>query len=104
LLSIAGFPLLGSFSVRLALLEQLAAMNPVIAIWVLLGIIAFLFSVFRFLMQITKPESEDWQRGESIAQIVFLSIGVLVIIIFGVFPNFISGQLEALFVNLPILR
>lgn len=104
LLCIAGFPLLGSFSVRLALLEQLAAMNQVIAVWVLLGLIAFLFSVFRFLLQITKPESEGWQRGESIAQIVFLSIGVLVIIVFGVFPNFFSGQLAPLFVNLPILR
>ncbi|MBA4384593.1 MAG: hypothetical protein C0410_07635 [Anaerolinea sp.] len=104
LLCVAGFPLLGSFPIRLALLEQLAAMNPVIAVWVLLGLIAFLYSVLRFLLQITKPENEVWQRGESILQILFLSIGLLVLIIFGIFPNFFSGQLVPLFVNLPILR
>ncbi len=104
LLSVVGFPLLGGFPVRLALLEQLATMNSTIVIWVLLGLVAFLFSVFRFLIQISKPESEGWQRGESIAQIIFLVIGILVIIFFGIFPNFLSGQLAPLFVNLPILR
>ncbi|PKN98059.1 MAG: hypothetical protein CVU42_14150 [Chloroflexi bacterium HGW-Chloroflexi-4] len=104
LLSVAGFPLLGGFPVRLALLEQLATLNPIIAIWVLLGLVAFLYSVLRMLLQISKPEQEGWSSGESVPQIIYLVIGFLVLIILGVFPNFVSGQIAPLFVNLPILR
>ncbi|MHB8136606.1 MAG: proton-conducting transporter transmembrane domain-containing protein [Anaerolineaceae bacterium] len=104
LLSVVGFPLLGSFPVRLALLEQLAVLNPGIAIWVLLGLVAFIYSALRFLMQISKPDGEGWRRGESISEIIFLLIGIFVLIIIGIFPNFFNGLLEPLFVNLPILR
>ena len=104
LLCVVGFPLLGGFPVRLALLEQLSEVNPAMTLWVLVGLIAFMLSVLRMLMQISKPEGEGWQRGESIAQIVFLVIGILALIFFGLFPNFFSGQLAPLFVNLPILR
>jgi multicomponent Na+:H+ antiporter subunit D len=76
LLSIVGFPLLGGFPVRLALLEQLVLVSPIMALWVLLGLIAFMFSVLRLLMQISKPESEGWQRGETITEVIFLVIGV----------------------------
>ena len=104
LLSVVGFPLLGSFPVRLALLEQLAVLNPGIAVWVLLGLVAFIYSALRFLMQISKPDGEGWRRGESISEIIFLVIGIFVLIIIGIFPNFFNGLLEPLFVNLPILR
>lgn len=104
LLSVVGFPLLGAFPVRLALLEQLAVLNPIIAVWVLLGLVTFLYSVLRLLMQISKPESEGWLRGETIGQIIFLVIGILVLLSIGVFPNFFSGQISSLFLNLPILR
>ncbi|MDP3683188.1 MAG: proton-conducting transporter membrane subunit [Ignavibacteria bacterium] len=104
LLCVVGFPLLGAFPVRLSLLEQLAALNPTIAIWVLLGLVAFLYSVLSILTQISKPDGEGWQRGESIAQIIFLVIGLLMLLFMGVFPNFLSEQLAPLFVNLPILR
>lgn len=104
LLSIVGLPLMAGFPIRLALLEQLAALTPVIAIWVLLGLVTFLYSVLRFLLQITKPVGEGWHRGESISQIIFLVIGILVLISVGIVPNFFSGLLAPLFVNLPILR
>lgn len=104
LLGVAGFPLLGGFPVRLALLQHLSELNPVFAIWVLVGIIAFLYAVLRFLTQISKPESEGWARGESNGQIIFLLVGILVLILIGVVPNFFSGQIAPLFVNLPILR
>ncbi|EKD88754.1 MAG: hypothetical protein ACD_34C00367G0001 [uncultured bacterium] len=104
LLSVVGFPLLGSFPVRLALLEQLAVLNPGIAVWVLLGLVAFIYSALRFLIQISKPDGEGWRRGESISEIIFLVIGIFVLIIIGIFPNFFNGLLEPLFVNLPILR
>lgn len=104
LLSIVGFPLLGAFPVRLALLEQLSAIKPVMAMWVFLGLIAFMFSVLRFLMELSRPEGEGWQRGETISQVIFLAIGILVLIVIGLVPNFFTAQLAPLFVNLPILR
>ncbi len=104
LLSVVGFPLLAGFPVRLALLEQLALVNPVISFWVLLGLVAFLSAVLRFLIQVSKPEGQGWQRGESTSQIIFLIIGILVLLFLGIFPNFFSGQIAPLFVNLPILR
>ena len=104
LLCVVGFPLLGGFPMRLALLEQLADVNPMIAIWVLLGLVAFMISTLRLLLRITSPNSEEWQRGESIGQIIFLVIGILLLLLLGLFPNFFANQLSQLFVNLPILR
>ncbi len=103
-LSVASFPLLGAFPSRLALLEQMAVTDSMSVIWSLVGLAAFLFSVMRLFMRLTKPVFENWQRGETIGQIIFLVIGMIVLILFGVLPNLVGDQLAPLFMNLPILR
>jgi formate hydrogenlyase subunit 3/multisubunit Na+/H+ antiporter MnhD subunit len=103
-LSVAGSPLLGGFPFRLAVLEQLMVKDVVSAVWALIGTITFLFAAIRFFMRLSKPVFENWQRGETIGQVVFLVIGIFVLILFGVLPNLLGKQLTPLFMNLPILR
>jgi len=104
MLSVAGVPLLGGFPVRLSLLEMLANGGHPVTIWVLLGMGAYLFAVIRIFQKITMPASAKWQRHESNGQVALLLIGVVILIIFGLFPNLLAGLLRPLFVNLPILR
>lgn len=103
-LSVAGFPLLGAFPSRLALIEQLAISDKLSVVWILIGMAAFLFSAVKLFMQLSKPVYEKWQRNETIGQIILLVIGMFVLILFGILPNLIGDQMAPLFMNLPILR
>ena len=104
LLSMAGCPLLAGFPIRLALLEQLAENNLPSVVWSLFGSVLFLLSVIRFLTHLSIPIYQNWQRTESIGQVIFLTIGMIVLILTGILPNLFGNQLEPLFMNLPILR
>lgn len=104
LFSVAGFPLLGVFPVRLALLEHLSKMNLTLTIWILIGLITFLYAVMRLFSKMSKPVYEKWERGESLSQVVFLVIGMLVMLLLGILPNLFGDSIGPLFINLPILR
>jgi len=104
MLSVSGCPLLGGFPVRLSLLELLAEGSPGITVWVLIGMGAYLFSAMRLFLKISKPFEGGWVRGESNNQVFFIVTGVVVLLVFGLFPNLFAEILKPLFVNLPILR
>lgn len=102
--SVAGCPLLGGFPIRLNLLELLAEVSSGITVWVMIGMGAYLFSAMRLFLRISKPSEGEWERGESNNQIFFIVTGVVVLLVFGLFPNLFAEILRSLFVNLPILR
>ncbi|MBA4374562.1 MAG: hypothetical protein C0401_00110 [Anaerolinea sp.] len=104
LLSITGFPLLAGFPFRLATLEKLGQGNLNAAMWVLVGITAFLFAVIRLLSGIASPTLEKWQAVESVSQMIYLSLGILALVILGVLPNIFGDSIAGLFIYLPILR
>jgi len=104
LLSMAGLPLLGGFPTRLALLEKTAIINSGIGIWAFVGSLLFLLSILRVVNSLTKPVFENWTRVETNLQSTFLILGIIALLIFGLFPNLFAGLLSSLFVNLPILR
>ena len=104
LLSVAGIPLFAGFPTRLAVISQLANVDPQSAVWSIIGIIAFVFSIIRFLRSLSKPVFEDWTRAETLGQVGLITIGLFVILLFGVLPNLFGEQIATLLMNLPILR
>lgn len=104
LLALAGFPLLSSFPSMLATFEQLIGVDQVIIIWLLIGTAAFWFTAFRVIVAVTRPVQKVWSVSENLLEILYLSIGVVLLILFGLAPNFFGQILLPLFQNLPVLR
>ncbi|MCX6055039.1 MAG: proton-conducting transporter membrane subunit [Chloroflexi bacterium] len=104
LLSVVGFPLFAGFPVRLASLEQLVKIDPVITIWVMTGIVLFFISIVRLFASFGSPIFSNWQRGEKVNQIVFILCGIFVLTFWGVFSSLFSHSLDNIIINLPMLR
>ena len=104
LVSMAGCPPFGGFPVRLAILKQLAEVDVAAVVWSLVGMVLFLITAIRIFMKISMPIFEGWKREESIGQVILLLIGILFLILMGLFPNLLVSRFETLFMNLPILR
>ncbi len=103
-LSVAGSPLLAEFPTRLALLEQLTQIDPAGTVWVLAALVIFIYAAMKVFLSLSKPVFESWERNETIGQIIFLVVGIMVLVFFGILPNIIGSQLDPLVINLPILR
>lgn len=104
LLSMAGGPLLAGFPTRLAIVDQLADVDMASAVWVVVGLTAFTLSTLRFIRYLTNPVFVEWKKSESLGQIVFIMIGILVLLLFGTLPNLVGNQIAPLLINLPNLR
>ena len=86
--SLAGLPLLASFPIRLALLDGLVLASPASTFWVLIGIVGFMIGGFRSLMGLVAGADEvKWQVSESWFLIGYLLIGVLGLLMLGLFPQ-----------------
>jgi NADH-quinone oxidoreductase subunit N len=96
--SIAGLPLLASLPIRLALLEGLAQVSPLTALWVLAGSAGLLMGGLRTLAVLVMGKQEgDWQVTETAGQQFYLAVGSLVLLLAGIFPQWFLP----LFVNIP---
>jgi formate hydrogenlyase subunit 3/multisubunit Na+/H+ antiporter MnhD subunit len=77
-LSTSAFPLLAGFPARLALWENLARVSLSGALWMGIGIIGLLTSVFRSLAVISMAEEYTaWQLRESPTQVFMLGLGLI---------------------------
>jgi NADH:ubiquinone oxidoreductase subunit 2 (subunit N) len=95
-LSCAGFPLLASFSTRIILFEQLSP-QPVILSWLLIGMGAAIFTGYRLLRLFVPKERFRWSIGESRQQLTLLILGILVLLLLGLFPSvFLRGVYNTL--------
>jgi NADH-quinone oxidoreductase subunit N len=89
--SIAGFPLLAGFPVRLALLENLAQPAPWVVFWAGLGSGGLLIAGFRSLaVLIMGKEEKPWRVNESLALIVLITIGCAALILTGIAPHLLN--------------
>lgn len=86
--SVAGFPLLAGFPVRLVLWDQLAAQSGWQASLSLLGSIGLIASGLRTLaVFVTGPEEHPWKITESWQFLVLLGIGLTALFLVGLFPQ-----------------
>ncbi|RJP46292.1 MAG: hypothetical protein C4583_19135 [Anaerolineaceae bacterium] len=103
-LSVAGFPLLAGFPVRMALLESLARQSLGLTLWLALGLLGLTVGAVRTLAVTTLSEAEaGWSSRETRTQFVLIALGVLALIVLGFFPQasqFLLKNLPALFENL----
>jgi len=99
-LSTSAFPLLAGFPARLALWESLARVSISGALWMGIGIIGLLTSVFRSLAVISMAEEyTSWELRESPMQVFMLGVGVIALFVLGLFPQTVQYFLS----NLPAM-
>lgn len=93
-----GLPPTAGFPVRMALLEYLAQASPIAAIWVILGSFGLLLGGLRTLVVLVMGEDKNvWEVAERRSQRLFLILGMLALLVLGIFPQW----LLPFFANLP---
>lgn len=99
-LSMTGFPLLAGFPARIALWQELARQSLTISLWTFLGLLGLLIAATRTLAVFVMAEQyTPWEFNETWVQITLLSLGVLGLFAFGMFPQI----LQPFLINLPAL-
>lgn len=99
-LSIATFPLLAGFPGRLALWENIARLSLPAALWMGLGIAGLLLGNFRTLAALSMADEYTvWEVGEDWLQGLMLGLGVIGLVILGLFPQLVQNFL----LNLPAM-
>src|SRR5215211_6808277 len=99
-LSTGAFPLLAGFPSRLALWEGLSRVSLGAALWMAVGIIGLLISAFRSLAVISMAEEyTSWEPRESLPQRLMLGLGVIGLVILGLFPQ----TVQFLLADLPLI-
>ncbi len=86
-LSLAGFPLLAGFPVRLEILDGLAPIDPLAVFWVLLGLAGLLVGALRTLAVLVMGSGEQqWTVTENHSLRLFLIAGMAALILAGILP------------------
>lgn len=99
-LSTSAFPLLAGFPSRLALWENLARLSIGSALWMGIGIIGLLTSCFRSLAVLTMAdEYTAWEVHEDWLQGIMLGLGMIGLVVLGLFPQILHYFLS----NLPAM-
>ena len=99
--SVIGFPLLAGFPYKLILFELLKNLHPEVIIWMTLGLIGMLVPVVNLLIKMTRSEKAEFKINENWIQISLISVGGLLLILMGLFPNIIREIFEPFLQYLP---
>ncbi len=102
--SIAGFPLLASFPIRLVLWDELASQSLGDAFWFLIGTMGLLAGATRSLGVLVKPaEGSGWDFRDPWGRALLIGMGVIGLFLLGFFPQIPApflGNLPAMFEHL----
>ncbi len=95
--SLLGMPLLASFPARQVLWEQLAQVWPGAGFWFGVGLMGGWTAAVRTLAVLSMaPADVVWQSRETWMQRGLLGLGMLLLVIFGVFPHWLQPFLSGL--------
>ena len=90
--SLIGIPLFPSFPNRIALLMKLSETSLPLVLWSLVGVFGLLFASFRMIsVFFSRNEERNIVIHETPIQSIFLTIGILILVIIGLFPNFYNN-------------
>ena len=103
MLSISGFPLFAEFPMRLELLQQIVQTSTPTLIWLALGLGGFMIAPIRIFIHFASSDQANWQINEKISQVVIISIGAILLILMGGFPQLTAGMLSPFSTDLMIL-
>lgn len=102
--SIAGFPLLAGFPIRLALWEGAAAQSIWVALGALISVAGLFVSSLRTLAVLVKRNNgAHWTSTESFSAKIFLGIGIAAIILVGITPQWVLPVLAEVIQSFPKL-
>ncbi|GAB4504528.1 MAG: hypothetical protein Fur0043_15220 [Anaerolineales bacterium] len=86
--SVAGFPLLAGFPIRLVLWEELARQSLSLTFWFLVGVLGLLTGAMRTLaVLVTPPGKSKWEMHERWGEGILIGLGVLGLFVLGIFPQ-----------------
>jgi formate hydrogenlyase subunit 3/multisubunit Na+/H+ antiporter MnhD subunit len=95
--SMAGMPLLAGFPVRLALWQGLSQISSLVALFALIGSIGLIAGGLRTLASLVAgSDEEQWRITENQGVIPFIILGVLFLILIGLFPQWFLEPLTNL--------
>ena len=94
-LSLTGVPLLAGFPIHQALWEQLAIISFTGAIWYAIASIGLFMGGIRSLAVLVAPSTERFIIKENWPQRIFLSFGILILILLGIFPQWVAPLLSS---------
>ena len=104
LFSVAGLPLFATFPTRIELLEQLAVGSFSETLFVLIGNLGFLIVALRVLTRLLTPTEEQNEiTGETMVQRVYLGLGIVLILLVGLFPGWFQSALLGLLKLTPLM-
>ncbi|MGW8142880.1 MAG: proton-conducting transporter transmembrane domain-containing protein [Anaerolineales bacterium] len=89
LFCLAGIPLFAGFPLKLGLIEELTGVVPQIAVWAIIGSLGLIVAGIRILIVIVSGENEETgnKSPESGILKIFLTIGWILLVFLGLFPN-----------------
>jgi NADH:ubiquinone oxidoreductase subunit 2 (subunit N) len=92
--SLAGFPLLIGFPVRLAIWQDVAQHSVLSAVFVFLGYAGLITGGLRTLaVLVMSPEGSPWEINETRSEMIFLVAGSIALILMGIFPQWFTPEL-----------